>query len=173
MKVGIVSGSMAENSCSRGLATVLKQKLEAQSVDVEWIDLRDVPMEFCDGRKGSYGEAVDSALARLDECSGILFAYGVYCYSIPASLKNFVDIGFPSMKKPFGQIIAAGGANSFLAHEHFSQILKNEVHAPVYPGVVYADYPQYPGGELQNEKLEERIDKYVDGFLDFTRKLSV
>ena len=172
MKICLISGSLSENSRSRQMVKYVQSVIEKEGVETSYIDLRDVKMDFCDGRKESYGEDIENAKKIMDEADSILFGYGVYCYSIPASLKNFVDIAFPSMSKLFGQIIAAGGANSFLAHEHFSQILKNETHAPPYPGVIYADYPTYPGGEFTNEKFNARIDKYVKGFIEMTGKLA-
>jgi NAD(P)H-dependent FMN reductase len=172
MKITLISASMAENSRSRILLKTLGELLENEGGSTQWIDLRDIKMEFCDGRKESYGEDVEKAKKILDQSDALVFAYGVYCYSIPASLKNFIDIACSSMNKPFGQVIASGGNNAFLTHEHLSQILKNEVHANAYPSVLFAAYPDYPGGKVENEKLLGRMSEYAKNFSRWANCLS-
>ncbi len=172
MKIALISASMAENSRSRSLLRTLAGFLVKEDITTQWLDLREVKMEFCDGRKESYGEDIEKAKELLKECDAIIFAYGVYCYSIPASLKNFIDIACLDMSKPFGQVIASGGNNAFLTHEHLSQILKNEVHAHAYPGVLFAAYPDYPGGEVKNEKLLSRMEEYASNFARWAKCLT-
>lgn len=171
MRIALISASLSPNSRSRHMLGVMQKLLEEKGAKTDWLDLRHVKMEFCDARKTSYGEDIDSAKSLMDNADGLLIAYGVYCYSIPGVLKNFIDISCEAMSKPFGQIIASGGNNAFLSHEHLSQILVNEVHAPAYPHVIFASYPEYPGGEITNEKLQERMADYAKDFLSWVEKL--
>jgi len=172
MKITLVSASLSPNSRSRQMLDHMRSLLEERGAKTDWIDLRGVKMDFCDARKTSYGEDVEKAKEIMASSDGILFAYGVYCYSIPGVLKNFIDISCEAMTKPFGQVIASGGNNAFLSHEHLSQILVNEVHAPAYPHVIFASYPEYPGGEITNDKLKERMVDYAEKYLQWVGRLS-
>lgn len=171
MRIALISSSLSPNSRSRHMLSDMKTLLEKNGANTDWLDLRDTKMEFCDARKTSYGEDIEAAKSIMDNADGIIFAYGVYCYSIPGVLKNFIDISCEAMSKPFGQVIASGGNNAFLSHEHLSQILVNEVHAPAYPHVIFASYPEYPGGEITNEKLKERMKDYAEDFVRWVEKL--
>ena len=171
MKLTLVSASLSKNSRSRQMLSVMQKLFEERGAEISTIDLREIEMDFCDARKESYGKDIEEAKALMNSADGLIFGYGVYCYSIPGVLKNFIDIACESMVKPFGQVIASGGNNAFLSHEHLSQILVNEVHAAPYPHVIFASYAEYVGGDITDENLMQRMVEYADGYLDWSSRL--
>ena len=93
----LVSCSLNPESRSRILANAARNRFLEQDEPVEFVDLREMPLPFCDG--GSAYE--DPNARRLSELGGaadaIVIAAPIYNFSIAATAKNLVvGYSFPS-----------------------------------------------------------------------------
>jgi FAD reductase [NAD(P)H] len=72
---------------------LLEEKARAAGLYIVYIDLRDIDLEFCDGRDfGDYNETIQKAYRDLEPVEAVIFGMPVYQYSMSGVLKNFIDI---------------------------------------------------------------------------------
>ncbi|MCW5589842.1 MAG: NAD(P)H-dependent oxidoreductase [Legionellales bacterium] len=129
-KIGILVGSLRKESFNRKIAKQLIE-LAPASLTFEFIEINNLPF---------YNEDLETAQQTLPEwksfrekikaCDGILFCTPEYNRSVPAVLKNAIDVGSRPygqsvwQKKPAGIIsVSVGGIGGFGANHHLRQSL--------------------------------------------------
>jgi multimeric flavodoxin WrbA len=108
-RIAIVQSSLREASNTSIVCREFEERAKAAGLEVEYIDLRDIEMEFCDGRELSkYSDDLQDAFKRLEDAEAIIFGMPVYNYSMSGVLKNFIDIcGGAMAQNSVGVIINA------------------------------------------------------------------
>ena len=121
----IVQTSLGPNSKTAILAKKAQELLETKGVSVEFIDLREKEMMFCDGRDiKDYSQDMQDIAKTLTEAKGAIIAYPVYNYSFSGVAKNFVDIFSYYLDSKFvGLLHNSGGIRS--ANEGISEMIKS------------------------------------------------
>jgi chromate reductase len=101
-KIGVLIGSLAANGLSRKLAQGILQ-LGASRLAFEIVEIGDLPLYNPERDTGDVAEwqAFRAAVAPLD---GVLLVTPEYNRSVPAALKNAIDVG----SRPYGQSVWAG-----------------------------------------------------------------
>ncbi len=178
-KILLVSTSLNPGSRSRKMLNIVKEKMESENVALDFIDLRDYELPFCDGRHpiSSYGENAVKLDEKIKNADGYVFGMAVYCYSISGVFKNFIDICCGGMSnKPFGIVAACGGTMSYMAVEDLQKILSFEVRSIPYPKVVFAANEHWGKDGNRDDGLlapiPERIDEFSESFPVFLKSLS-
>ncbi len=96
-KIGIIVGSLRKDSYNRKLAEVVAEELP-EDYSVEFVSIKDLPMynEDIDGEKPpkEYAEFRE----KIAEKDGFIIATPEYNRSMPACLKNALDVG----SRPYG-----------------------------------------------------------------------
>ena len=127
-KIGILIGSLAVNGLSRKLAQGLRM-IGADRLAFEIVEIGDLPLYNPERDDGSVADwqVFRAAVAPLD---GILFVTPEYNRSVPAALKNAIDVGSrPYWQsvwsgKPAGIVSQSPGAlGGFGANHHLRQSL--------------------------------------------------
>lgn len=128
-KIGIIVGSLRKESFNRKVAETLVS-LAPASLQFEWIAISNLPLY----NEDSEGEHTPAAWTQfrnqVKACDGILFATPEYNRSVPAALKNAIDVG----SRPYGQnvwgkkpaaiiSVSPGTIGGFGANHHLRQSL--------------------------------------------------
>ena len=149
--VAVLVGSLRAGSFNRKLANVLC-RMAPESLDLEIVEIGDLPL-YNQDYEASPPPSVRAFKHRIEQADAILFVTPEYNRSVPAALKNAIDVA----SRPYGKsawngkpcaIISAtpGAIGGFGANHHLRQML------------VFLDMPA-----LQHEAYIGGIDKLLDG----------
>jgi chromate reductase len=176
--IAVFVGSLRKESFSRKLAHAL-QALAPSELNLELIEIGDLPM---------YNQDLESALpaewarlrARVPRADGVLFVTPEYNRSLPAVLKNAIDVGSRPMSdnvwngKPGGVLsISPGAMGGFGAQQHLRQALVAVnvlamAQPAAYIGGASALYDQ--AGALTNPSTREFVAKFAQAFADWVAR---
>ena len=82
-KITIIQSSLRENGNTQVVCRDFEKKLQDKSVEVQYFDLKDVAMEFCDGRSlDAYPQNIQDVYTFLESSDIIIFGMPVYQYSM-------------------------------------------------------------------------------------------
>lgn len=171
-KIAVLAGSLRNESLNRKMAMELS-RLAPDTMDLEIIEIGDLPL---------YNEDLDEDPPRkwtkfrnrIHGVDGIIFVTPEYNRSVPAVLKNAVDVG----SRPYGKnvwsnkpaaviSVSPGATGGFGANHHLRQMLVC-VNSPVM-----AQPEMYIGGagnlfdvegKLTDSKLEDLLHKFFRSY---------
>jgi len=174
MKVAVLVGSLRRESFSRKTAKALIA-LAPESLKLEIIEIGDLPIYNQDGDDDGKPPIVWTTFReRIKEYDGILFVTPEYNRSVPAVLKNAIDVG----SRPYGQSVwggkpgaivsvSPGSIGGFGANHHLRQSL-------VFLDMPAMQQPEaYIGGaanlfdaegKLSNESTREFLRRFMESF---------
>ena len=171
-----IAGSLRAGSYSHQALAIAAQKAQDLGANVTILDLRQLNLPFCNGNDGYEGYP-DVAVLRqtVKEADGLMLATPEYHGSISGVLKNALDLmSFEELSdKVVGAISVLGGQSNSNALNDLRTIAR-WVHAWVIPEQVaigQAWKAFNDDGKLVDEKLTERLDKFVLSLIENTQKL--
>ena len=171
-KIAFLVGSLRNDSLNKKVANVLSS-LAPQTINMEFIKIGDLPLYNQDLEDSDHvPDAWIAFRKHVKSCDGLLFVTPEYNRSIPAPLKNAIDVG----SRPYGQSIwdnkpgaiisvSPGAIGGFGANQHLRQSLSC-LNVPLLP------QPEaYIGqaGSLFNEQgelVKEDSLKFFKVFMD-------
>ena len=170
-KIAVIVGSLRKESFNRKVAKTL-MLLAPPSLDMEILEIGQLPIYNQDDDAAPppvYTEFRD----RIRTFDGILFCTPEYNRSIPAVLKNAIDVG----SRPYGQSawngkpcgvvsVTPGGQGAFGANHHLRQSLVF-LNMPVLqqPEAYISNIgDQFDGDTLTNESTKGFLQKYIDAY---------
>jgi chromate reductase, NAD(P)H dehydrogenase (quinone) len=174
-KIGILVGSLRKDSYTRKVANALTA-LAPSTLAFEFIDIGELPLYNQDLEEhGAVAPAAWTAFRqRVQGCDGVLFFTPEYNRSVPAVLKNAVDVG----SRPYGSSVwggkpgaivsvSPGAIGGFGANHHLRQSM-------VFLDVPLLQQPEaYIGGaaklfddsgKLTNEGTEQLLQKFAAAY---------
>ena len=147
MKLLGISGTILGAKTSILVQTVLNEvKQKYPEVEVELLDLRNYNLQFCDGRKiEDYNEDTRVAIKKVMEADFYLIGSPVFNCSIPAPLKNLIDLIPPEVfrKKVMGLMANSGTFQHYLMIENQLKPIMSYFRAYVAPSYVYVHASHY------------------------------
>ena len=171
-----IAGSLRDQSYSHQALAIAAQKAQDLGAEVTILDLRQLNLPFCDG-SGDYSSHPDVTLLQqtVKSSDGLILATPEYHGSVSGVLKNALDLmSFEHLDgKVVGGISVLGGQSNSNALNDLRKIAR-WVHAWVIPeqvaiGQAWQAFDD--SGQLVDEKLAERLDKFVFSLVENTRKL--
>lgn len=173
-KIAVIVGSLRKESFNRKMAKVLIQ-LAPASIKPEIVEIGELPLynqELDD--EGRAPEAWTKFREKMKDYEGVLFVTPEYNRSIPAPLKNAIDVGsrpygYSIWEKKPGAIISVSPSTmgGFGANHHLRQ-------AMVFLDVPTLQQPEaYIGnagnlfneqGEITNEDTRKYLQKFIDTY---------
>lgn len=176
-EVGILVGSLRKESLSRKLAKALT-KLAPDSLKFRFIEIGDLPFYNDDVEAAGVPASWARLRGEVKAVDALLFITPEYNRSIPAALKNALDVA----SRPYGQgawdgkpgavvSLSPGGLGGFGANHHLRQILVC-LNVPVM-----AQPEAYVGGAMQlfdaagdiaNEGTRGFLTKFMQAFAAWT-----
>ncbi len=169
MKTLILSSSLSPKSRSFILCQAVNDELQHESIDIDFVDLRDY--DLAPVYRGKTAD-MDRLTQKVKNADNIIIGMGVHCYTINDGLKIVLDSCFgDAVGKFFGIICAAGGEKSYLSTMHLTQICMNEWRMIQLPRVIYATGKDFEEDAISNEDLKERIGVFAQEFHSIGQKL--
>lgn len=151
MSLLIVSSSLNPDSNSRLLAREAERVLRADGHAVVLLDLRDLPLPFCDGDKAYDHPNVIEADKLIAAAHGIIIATPIYNYDANAAVKNLIELtGDAWENKVVGFLCASGGPGSFMSIMGIANSLMLDFRCLIVPRFVYA-----LGGAFADDKITD------------------
>lgn len=177
MKIAVLVGSLRRESYSRKMAKVL-MGLGSKVLNMEIVEIGELPIYNQDADDDGKAPAAWSTFReRMRDYEGVLFVTPEYNRSVPALLKNAIDVG----SRPYGKSIwdgkpaavmsiSPGAIGGFGANHHLRQSL-------VFLNVPTMPQPEaYIGdaaklfdstGALTNDSTADFAKKFVTAFSDW------
>lgn len=156
------------------IATLVRQDIEDAGEEVDWLDLVEHPLPFCDGG-AAYGDPrVAPAAAKVKAADGILVAGPIYNYDYSSAVKNLIEMTGADCwsGKVVGFLAAAGGASSYLSVLSLANSLMVDFRCVIIPRFVYTDGSSFgQAGTLENEGIRDRIRGLAKDLVAFSEGL--
>jgi FMN reductase len=170
-----ISGSLRSHAYSLAALTLALQRAETLGAEVELLDLRSLHLPFCKG-EGDYDDYPDVTKLRqaVQQADALILATPEYHGGVSGVLKNALDLlSFEHLSgKVTGAISVLGGqANSNALNQ--LRVITRWVHAMMIPEQVAIGQAWQAfdaSGNLQDSKLAERLDQFVDSLVVTTQK---
>lgn len=122
MKLGIILGSTREGRVSDAVGNwVLEQAKEYGTAHYEIVDIKDYNLPLLGTSEDV--EGITAWNGKLAELDGFVFVTGEYNHSIPAALKNALDLAREPWNNKAAGIVSYGSAGGARATEHLRGIL--------------------------------------------------
>lgn len=167
LNITLLQSSAFGNKTEIALAK-LAQKLEASGQDVTTLNLKQLELEFCDGRnfteyEGDTKKVIDTIMA-----TDVLFiGFPVFQGSIPGTLKNIFDL-LPQNAleyKTVGCIVTAGSKRHYLVCEQQLLPILRYMRANVVSRYVFITDTDFTGQELTSDDIDFRLDRLLEDTL--------
>jgi NAD(P)H-dependent FMN reductase len=154
----VISGSLRSESRSRTMAYYLTDCYQLEGIAAHLIDLRGVPLPFCDGET-AYGHQSVPALARkISAARVVIIATPIYNFDVSAALKNLIELTGASWEdKVVGFLCAAGGSMSYMSVMSFANSLMLDFRCLIIPRIVYATNRDFTEGDLSSSEVRARV----------------
>ena len=170
-KIAVIVGSLRKESFNRKVAKTL-MLLAPPTLDMEIVEIGQLPMynqDDDDNPPATYVEFRD----KIKQYDGVLFCTPEYNRSVPAVLKNAIDVG----SRPYGHSawtgkpcaivsVSPGALAGFGANHHLRQSLVFlNMPAMQQPEAYLGNIGgQYEGDQLTNDSTRGFLQKFVDAF---------
>jgi chromate reductase len=182
-KIAVIVGSLRKESWNRKLALVL-MKLAPSSLNMEIVEIGKLPLYNQDlDDEGTPPAEWTAFREKMQEFQGFLFVTPEYNRSVPAPLKNAIDVG----SRPYGKSIWGGGkpgavissspgaVGAFGANQQLRQsfvfldILCMQ-QPEAYIGNVAALFTDT--GDISKPETRDFLQKYIDAFAAWVEKIT-
>lgn len=171
-KIAVIVGSLRKESYNLKTAKELIA-LAPESLSLEMLNIADLPM-FNEDLEGTPPKEWVTFREQIAAADGVLFLTPEYNRSVPAVLKNAIDVG----SRPYGQnswdgkpaaivSVSIGGISGFGANHHLRQSLVFvNMHTMAQPeayiggaGALFNDE-----GKLINDSTKEFLNTFMEAF---------
>lgn len=177
--IGIITGSLRKNSSSGIISNYVKNNTP-EGYSVVQIDIADLPI-YNQDYDGEEIKVYTDFRSKIKAVDAILFVTPEHNRSIPAALKNAIDVG----SRPYGANVwngkpaaiisqSTGKMGGFGANHHLRQSL---VHLNMYvmaqPEVYLSSIrTMIDDGAINNESTKKFIDKFLAAFVEWIEKIA-
>jgi NAD(P)H-dependent FMN reductase len=154
----IVSGSLRLNSRSRAMADFLRHCYRSEGIAARMVDLRGVPLPFCDGEAAYDHHSVVTLSRTISDARVVIIATPIYNFDASAALKNLIELTGESWEnKVVGFLCAAGGSTSYMSVMSLANSLMLDFRCLIIPRIVYATSEDFTNGNLSSSQVRERV----------------
>jgi NAD(P)H-dependent FMN reductase len=154
----VVSGSLRSKSRSRAMALFLTDCYQSEGIAAQMIDLRGMPLPFCDGESAYDHQSVPALSKVISAARVVVIATPIYNFDASAALKNLIELTGESWEnKIVGFLCAAGGSMSYMSVMSFANSLMLDFRCLIIPRIVYATNADFTDGHLSSPVVRERV----------------
>ena len=173
-RIGIVVGSLRKGSYSKAVARHIGSALAAGGLEVTTVEIGDLPLYNEDLETDSPPEAWTRFRAEMAATDAVLFVTPEYNRSIPAAIKNAIDVG----SRPYGKNIwgdkpgavasvTPGGTGAMGSNFALRQaLIFVDVHLMSQPEAYVANIAGSvnEAGEVEDERTVKFLNGYAQAF---------
>lgn len=179
-KIVIISPSVRNERVGHRVSLFLKEYLERNSIaEVEILDLKEYDFPLFDERlvyqKNPSPKLLDF-VDRFNKADGVIIVSSVYNYSVPASLKNVIDVLYSEWKRKVVALVSAtmgtteGMPTTFQIENTLSQM--GAFVSPIkYFATSIASEFNEDGTLADKEKIENKVKPMVDELMWLVERL--
>ncbi|WP_253159328.1 NADPH-dependent FMN reductase [Stieleria tagensis] len=168
-----MSASLNPGSRSRILAAACRDYLISLDREVQWFDLAQTPLPFCDGAAAYAADNVVQLGKLIESADAILIASPVYNFDVNAAIKNAVELtGKKWTGKIVGLMLAAGGSGSYMSAMGLANSLMLDFRCLIVPRFLYATGESFEGNQLADENIQSRVELLVNETLHLADALT-
>ena len=172
MKIILLQPSLRKNSLTSEILQEFQNLLvgneyfRSENYEIKTIDLREIELEFCDGRDiKDYNRGLQDIFQEIQKSDMLIIWFPVYHYALSWVLKNFLDIVGDALKeKKLWVIVSALLSDCDMAYEHFF-----ESFAKKYNITRISEVPYILNSDFHNGKLgliwKWKLQKFVKAIL--------
>jgi NAD(P)H-dependent FMN reductase len=147
MKIGIILGSTREQRVSEQVGKwALEQSKLYGSATYEMVDIRDFDLPFLGTSEDMTG--ISKWNSKLSEFDGFVFILAEYNHSMPASLKNALDLAREPWNNKAAGIISYGSAGGARATEHLRGVLGELQVADIRTHILLSLFTDFENGSI-------------------------
>jgi FMN reductase len=158
----VISSSLNPKSLSRLLALTAFNIFKKKGVFVEWLDLADHSIPFCDGDSTHKNPEVINLREKIQNAKGILFAVPIYNYDVNAAAKNLIELtGDAWTKKVVGFLCAAGGKSSYMSVMGLANSLMLDFRCLIIPRFIYSTSEDFAEDKVTDPQVKDRIAELI------------
>jgi chromate reductase len=179
LDIAVLVGSLRKDSLNRKTAFALAE-LAPESIRLDQVDIGQLPM---------YNQDLDEAppaewmafRERIQKADGVLFVTPEYNRSVPAALKNAIDVG----SRPYGHsawkgkpggvvTVSPGAIGGFGANHHLRQMLVFlDVHPMQQPEAYLGNAGKWFGddGKLQDESARKFLQTFIGAYAAWVQRM--
>ncbi|MFP7732217.1 NADPH-dependent FMN reductase [Priestia aryabhattai] len=178
MKLLGISGTIIGSKTSVVVQQVLEEaKLQHPDIEIEFLDLRDYNIQFCDGRDPStYSEDTKKVIGVISSADFYVIGSPIFQGSITGALKNVFDLIHPQVfrNKVMGFIATGGTYQHYLVIENQLKPIAGYFRAFVAPSYVYAHTTHFnQKNEVGDPEVLDRIKNLANEVVYMQKKLKV
>ena len=158
----VISSSLNPKSLSRLLALTAFNIFKKKGAFVEWLDLADHSIPFCDGDSTHKNPEVKNLREKIQNAKGILFAVPIYNYDVNAAAKNLIELtGDAWTNKVVGFLCAAGGKSSYMSVMGLANSLMLDFRCLIIPRFIYSTSENFAEGKVTDPQVKDRIAELI------------
>ena len=178
-KIAVISGSLRKDSFNQKIAKQLI-KMAPSSLEMEFVEVGDLPLYNEDLDEANTPDTWVKFREKMKTMNGVLFATPEYNRSMPASIKNALDVG----SRPYGSSVWDGlaggvvsgsvsGIGGFGANHHIRQ-------SAVFLNILMMQQPEAyipfiqnifdENGDVKTEETKAVFQKFIDSFAKWVEK---
>ena len=178
LNFGILVGSLRKESYNMKLAKYIVKRY-SDKANFEIVDIKDFPL-FNQDLEDDVPKAVLEARKKIKEKDGVIFVSPEHNYSVPGVMQNALDWfsrdDFVMMKKPYLLMGASDGTiGTARMRGHFRQVLNSGAFQMfgMSGELLFARIQDNldEDGNMTNEGSIKRLDRKIEDFIDFTKKI--
>ncbi len=177
-KIAVIVGSLRKESFSRKIAKTMIALAQGK-LEMEIVEIRDLPLYNEDDETATPPQAFTAFRDRIRAADGVLFITPEYNRSVPAALKNAIDVG----SRPYGKAAwtgkpcaivsqSPGALGGFGANHHLRQTLPflNMPAMPAPEAYLGGIAGKFEGDQLVDDSLRGFLQTFVDSFAGWVEK---
>lgn len=170
MKLLGISGTIVGSKIGIAVREVLDSvKRLDPSVEIDYLDMKDYDVQFCDGRDPSqYTGDTKTVIDKVSEADFYVIGTPVFQASITGVLKNLFDLVPVSAlyQKVMGFVATGGTYQHYLMVENQLKPIAGFLRAYVAPSYVYLHDDHYNDQrEIVDSEVKERIERLAEELL--------
>lgn len=165
----IISTNLTPKSKARILADYSKRIFNAKNMDAEIIDLSEIELPLCDGKKCYENSMVQELTKTIRNAESLLIVSPIYNYDVNAAAKNLLELtGSGWNEKIVGFICNAGGEKSYMSVMPYANSLMLDHRCHIIPRFVYAAGSAFTDQILTDNDIKRRIEELVSTIIDWS-----
>lgn len=159
----VISCSLSRQSRSYLLATRLCTALAGRELEHELLDLREIPLPFCDAESCWDDPNVKRVSAAIRSSATVSIAAPVHNYGVGAAARNLLAVTGDAFKhRIIGLLTASGGPRSYMAMLGLANSLILDFRTLIVPEFVCATGASFENERLGDADVEMRIERLAE-----------
>ncbi|MDP3981392.1 MAG: NAD(P)H-dependent oxidoreductase [Chlamydiota bacterium] len=168
MHIVLIQSSLNPHSKTSIVLKAAEEKLKEKQISYTLLDLRDIELEFCDGKEmEEYNQQLQNSYQEILDADAVIIGMPVYCYSLSGVLKNFIDITSEAFEaKKIGIIENSSGIRSYMSASHLSHILFFESDAMTISPIIHTSKEDFDENlNLKNKRVFEKLEEMIENLI--------